>query len=333
LTPALRPPLEYEQDTEDIEEDQVWKEDDFEGEDESNILLRKRGHSPEAELMWEMQHPIEVNPDGGFVYCRLGGEGYPGKNGGAPITFPKPMIVDNIDFRETPACITLEKDTDRNFVISQGKGHKRFFYSMDRAPKVGKNMACIYPTMKPRCADIYGSLRNNRALTLACEEESNEPSCTIAAYDQLCKDTRKKKDACGFKKQTQDILKCCDKNENLSGKGCLGSHRRRLTEALKIKKGLEVEGALAEDCARKCLTLGEGDAMSDGACVAWRIQKDLEGKSHCILAKQCAPKGSKRQRDGKWETKEWFGFKGINPYKGLKKKVRKFKKKMRGGKK
>jgi len=37
--------------------------DDFEKEDESNILLRKRGHSPEAELMWEMQHPIEVNPE------------------------------------------------------------------------------------------------------------------------------------------------------------------------------------------------------------------------------------------------------------------------------
>merc|ERR1711881_41107 len=96
--------------------------------------------------------------------------------------------------------------------------------------------------------------------------------------------------------------------------GCPGSHRRRLTEALKIKKGLE------------------GDAMSDGACVAWRIQKDLDGKSHCVLAKQCAPMGSKRQRDGKWEKKSWFGFTGVNPYKGLKKKVRKFKKKMRGKK-
>jgi len=53
---------------------EFWPE--HEEETEQNILLRKRSHLPEAELMQEMQQPIEVNPDFDMSkYTELVGEG------------------------------------------------------------------------------------------------------------------------------------------------------------------------------------------------------------------------------------------------------------------
>lgn len=46
---------------EEVDPKAYWPEEHEE--EEQNILLRKRGHRPEAELMQEMQHPLEINPE------------------------------------------------------------------------------------------------------------------------------------------------------------------------------------------------------------------------------------------------------------------------------
>jgi len=59
---------------EEVNPAEYWPED--EDDKEQNILLRKRSHLPEAELMQEMQQPIEVNPDfDNQKYAELVGEG------------------------------------------------------------------------------------------------------------------------------------------------------------------------------------------------------------------------------------------------------------------
>ena len=51
-----------------------------------------------------------------------------------------------------------------------------------------------------------------------------------------------------------------------------------------------------------------------GKCVAWRLEKSLDGQTHCILSTKCAPAGHKMAKEGKWKVKTWNAYKGTNPY-------------------
>jgi len=204
------------------------------------------------------------------------------------------------------------------YVMSAGDGRMEFFFSELRRPKSAKQepgMACVYPTNTPRCADVMGPLRGMDKYKLACDESmGGEAACTTATYDTLCKVGSK--NACGVRKTTLDILKCCDKNANKAGSGCTGARRRLIAED--APRHPNNKNWLYEDhaapCAEKCRTLGEGAPGQKGKCVAWRLEKSLDGETHCILSTKCAPAGHKMAKEGKWKVKTWNAYKGTNPY-------------------
>merc|ERR1712072_1400041 len=121
-----------------------------------------------------------------------------------------------------------------------------------------------YPTQTPRCADVFGALRNMDTYEVACDESNGgESACTDAAYDGTCRGM-KMEGACGEAKTTLDILKCCDKNGNKAGSGCTNSRRRLAAAAPKRHPSNPpwVYEKDAEPCAKKCRTLGEGAPFS-----------------------------------------------------------------------
>jgi hypothetical protein len=276
--------------------------------------------------------PIQKEAKGGHLYCRTQGTDKktrtsisiskltPGTGGGSKIKFGKwaGMKEYNVYGMTLPACVTVRMTGKGQYVMSAGDGRMEFFFSELRRPKSAKQepgMACVYPTNTPRCADVMGPLRGMDKYKLACDESmGGEAACTTATYDTLCKVGSKT--ACGVRKTTLDILKCCDKNANKAGSGCTGARRRLIAED--APRHPNNKNWLYEDhaapCAEKCRTLGEGAPGQKGKCVAWRLEKSLDGQTHCILSTKCAPAGHKMAKEGKWKVKTWNAYKGTNPY-------------------
>jgi len=289
--------------------------------------------------------PVQAETDGSKLYCLTSASktatggfsvGSPGTAGGSPIKFGKWSGIKeyNTYGQQAPGCITMRKTSPTDYIISAGDNRMKFFFSSKRKPASAdaeKNLVCIYPTQTPRCADVFGALRNMDTYEVACDESNGgESACTDAAYDGTCRGM-KMEGACGEAKTTLDILKCCDKNGNKAGSGCTNSRRRLAAAAPKRHPANPtwVYEKDAEPCAKKCRTLGEGAPGEKGKCVAWRLEKTLTGETHCILSTKCYPGKHPVAKDKQLEVKKWYAFKGSNPFSATPpKKVRKPKRKL-----
>jgi hypothetical protein len=183
-----------------------------------------------------------------------------------------------------PECIYIEPTGPKEFGLAVDLDRVKFQFSADdESTPVTYNendrahMYCIYDTSKPRCADYSGVLRSRTQHRHACAEVDPEMSCLEIIYDAKCVAGGA---ACGKKKATRDIMKCCSKSYNDPGAGCL-KRRRRLNEAMDMQIITNVEGA--ESCAEACFRRSMGPGTSEDSCVAWRLNEAGE----CKLATTC----------------------------------------------
>jgi len=279
--------------------------------EEEQRQLSGRNHKC-MEFFGSVYVPTHKTSGGGHVYCTA-------DTSSPESSFDDPIKSYNVAGIAFPDCVSFRSHRS-GYVVTAGPEKRQFFFTAENSVQAGTT--CVYPTTAPRCAAFVGALRRLRSLkNMGCEEVEPEPACARATYNQLCNDTEES--PCGERKQTQDILRCCEKNTNDAGAGCLSSlsGRRRLGTSLRITKDLDEEESDAEKCSSLCLSMGEGDSNNPSKCVAWRLKEGFKGKKSCVVATKCAPKGSPAQIAGNWKTAEdeggphWFSYQDIYPYK------------------
>jgi len=327
---------------------------------------------------YSLVNSFDVN--GPNLYCRESESGFTSvgmaKGSSLATGFPKGVTDKNIDIKNLPTCLYIEKtgggsgavwdqedgkwiakkedanqkwvpdkgtDTkiyDNTYTISVQPNSRKFEFStknlfgqnnQNKKTKVGrKHIAeakalakagyhCLYHTVQPRCIDFYGLLDGAKRSMLTCEDHEPEPMCISTAIDALCPLDSKK--PCGERKQTRDILACCDKNGNKAGTGCTANSagRRRLgasKRSIIFRVGQTLDAAKAESCARKCM-----EQADEKPCVAWRLEAGMCRISFKCVHPKSAYASKNNLRENVWTLVNDDPFQGRRKTKVRRKKL------------
>lgn len=231
-------------------------------------------------------------------YCLVTENGI-GRGGGASLQLltKSPLRAQIRKGLTLPPCIYVEPHNGGYLVSLREDPRRQFLFSAKHNLGQVKDLMCVYPTVKPRCAEYSGVAKNRRSFKVSCVSIVAQPNCFETIYETRCGSEK----YCGEQKQQQDMLTCCDKHVGKSGhasRTCVNNRRRRLgASAAALARG----GDPVRNCADACMRTEGCVAYSvmEGAR-KWVSSRTIAGIGGCKLTKQCVTKPTKDTEELEW---------------------------------